>query len=162
MAVRAALTGHLVFATLHTNDSVSAVARLIEMGVEKFLISSSLIGVVAQRLVRKLCRHCKFPHTPDEDELKRIGWHWEPGPTFYKARGCPRCRNTGYKGRTGIFEVFIISKRIKSMVAEGRISELKEEALSEGFVTLFEDGIDKVRRGITSLEEVFRVTFGEV
>ena len=162
MAVRAALTGHLVFATLHTNDSISAVPRLIEMGVEKFLIASSLIGVVAQRLVRKLCEHCKVPYKPSVDDLKRIGWHWEPEPVFYKATGCERCRNTGYRGRTGIFEIFVVSKRIAGMIAEGKISQLKEAALSEGFVTLFEDGIDKVRRGITSLDEVFRVTYGEV
>lgn len=162
MAVRAALTGHLVFATLHTNDSISAVARLIEMGVEKFLIASSLIGVVAQRLVRKLCNHCKVPYTPLEEDLKRIGWHWEPNPVFYRATGCDKCRNTGYRGRTGIFEIFVITKRIAAMIAEGNISNLKEVALSEGFVTLFEDGVDKVRRGITSIEEVFRVSYGEV
>ncbi len=162
MAVRAALTGHLVFATLHTNDSISAIPRLVEMGVEKFLIASSLIGVVAQRLVRKLCNHCKVPYTPTEEDLKKIGWHWEPNPVFYKATGCDKCRNTGYRGRTGIFEVFVITKRIAAMIAEGKLSDLKEAALSEGFVTLFEDGIDKVRRGITSIEEVFRVTYGEI
>ncbi len=162
MAVRAALTGHLVMATLHTNDSVSAVPRLIEMGIERFLLASSLIGVIAQRLVRKLCPHCKVPYKPDPDELRRIGWHGEPNPTFYKPGGCKACRMTGYKGRTGIFEVLVISKRLAAMIAEGDIHGLKEAALQEGFVTLFEDGIDKVRRGITSIEEVFRVTFGEV
>lgn len=162
MAVRAALTGHLVLSTLHTNDSVSAIPRLIEMGVERFLLASSLIGVIAQRLVRKLCPQCKVPYKPDEEELRRIGWHGEPNPVFYKAQGCNACRMTGYKGRTGIFEVLVISKRLAAMIADGDIHKLKEAALQEGFVTLFEDGIDKVKRGITSIEEVFRVTFGEV
>ncbi len=161
MAIRAALTGHLVLSTLHTNDSVSAIPRLIDMGAEPFLIASTVIGVIAQRLVRLICEDCKVPHIPSEEILRRIGWQ-KGVPTFYKGEGCSKCGNRGYKGRTGLFEVFTVSERIRKLISEkADFVKLRETALEEGLVTLFEDGINKAKNGITTIDEVIRVAFGE-
>ncbi len=161
MAIRAALTGHLVLSTLHTNDSVSAIPRLIDMGAEPFLISATVIGVVAQRLVRLICEDCKTPYQPPEDILKRIGWQ-KGIPTFYKGEGCPKCGKRGYRGRTGLFEIFTITDRIRKLINEKTdFVKLRETALEEGLVTLFEDGIEKAKNGLTTIDEVIRVTFGE-
>ena len=164
IAIQAALTGHLVFSTLHTNDSPGAVTRLLDLGVEPYLISSSLMAVFAQRLVRLSCRHCLKPYTPQEEFLTLLK---EKGnklpPTLYKGYGCELCLNTGYRGRTGIFELLIISEEIREMVlARRRKGEIAQKAQDEGMVSLFQDGLNKVKQGITTLEEVVRVTYYEV
>jgi len=146
IAVQASLTGHLVFATLHTNDALSAVNRLVDMGVEPFLLASSLIGVLAQRLVRRLCPECRKPVAGD-------------GATYYSPQGCPACKQTGYAGRTGIYEMLMLDDDLRRLI-HGRASEqqLREYALAHGMRPLREDGMRWVRQGVTSLEEILRVT----
>ena len=162
ISIQAALTGHLVFSTLHTNDSAGALTRLVNMGIEPFLVASSVVGVIAQRLVRKICEFCKEPYTPSPAVLKKWGLETTDGKplTLYKGTGCPECRGTGYKGRIGIYEVFEIDDAIRKMVIEGRPShEIKEYAVKEkGLKVLSMDGIEKVKQGITTLEEISRVT----
>ncbi len=161
IAVQSALTGHLVFSTLHTNDSASAITRLVDIGVEPFLISSSVLAVVAQRLIRVLCRNCKQPYTPENSTLESIGITPDQfqETTIYRADGCENCFHTGYKGRTGIFEIMLLDSRLKSLILttydSGRI---KDEALNLNMVTLRQDGIQKVLSGISTIEEVIRVT----
>ncbi len=163
MAVRAALTGHLVFSTLHTNDAVSAIPRLLDMGVERFLVASTVMAVIAQRLVRTICSECKTSYTPDEMILKKVGWVGEDNPVFYKGEGCDKCSGTGYKGRTGIFEILIITHRIRKLISEGAdFVSIRQAALEEGMTTLFEDGLMKAKEGKTTLEEVVRVAYAEV
>lgn len=155
MAVRAALTGHLVFSTLHTNDSASAILRLLDMGVEPFLLSSSLNSVIAQRLVRKICNQCCQEYLPDSDALQSSGLAEEKGLQFFHGEGCPACEGTGYKGRIGVFEVLRISSEISKMIMENASSaEILGQARDEGFVSLFQDGLDKVRSRVTTVEEV--------
>lgn len=146
IAVQASLTGHLVFATLHTNDAVSAVTRLVDMGVEPFLLASSMIGVGAQRLVRLLCQECRKPFIHE-------------GATFYSAKGCPACNRTGYKGRTGIYELLSVDDELRRLIHD-RASEqlLREHALSRGMRSLRDDGMRLAAKGTISLEEVVRVT----
>lgn len=158
IATHAALTGHLVLSTLHTNDAVGAIARLIDMGVEPFLITSSLIGVLAQRLVIKICPHCKEKYTAEADALlKSIGV--QGNITLYKGKGCTQCRSTGYLGRDGLYELLLISDNIKKLIIEkATASEIKAQALKEGFVNMRQEGLKKVVAGITTLEEVIRVT----
>ncbi len=160
IAVQSALTGHLVFSTLHTNDSPSAITRLVDIGVEPFLISSSLLAVIAQRLVRVLCEHCKEAYKPDmtvqslgvrPDRLSKY--------TFYRAKGCDKCFQTGYRGRIGIYEIMLMDNKIKTLIQRTVDSfQIKQEALKSGMATLRRDGIEKVLRGITTIEEVVRVT----
>ena len=160
-AVQASLTGHLVFSTLHTNDSPGAFPRLTDMGVEPFLVSSSLLMVLAQRLVRRLCSECKEPYQPLSTELDEFGVSPEMllGRTVYKANGCPACLQTGYKGRTGIYEVLEVSDTIRKLVQkEASGAEIKKLAVAEGMKTLRDDGVRKVLEGHTSFEEVLRVT----
>ncbi|MBI9076454.1 MAG: type II secretion system ATPase GspE [Desulfatibacillum sp.] len=161
IAVQSSLTGHLVFSTLHTNDSASAITRLIDMNVEPFLISSSVLAVMAQRLVRVLCPHCKEPHTPDEASmafLKMTAEDLAQGQ-IYKPMGCSECLQTGYHGRKGIFEIMIMDKDIKSLLlSTSDANVIKAKAVENGMITLRQDGVDKVLHGITSIEEVFRVT----
>jgi len=161
IAVQSALTGHLVFSTLHTNDSASAITRLVDIGVEPFLISSSVLAVVAQRLIRVLCQDCKQPYRPDSMTLESIGItpDQSQGVTIYKANGCESCIHTGYKGRTGIFEMMILDTSLKSLILKTFDSNrIKDEALNMNMVTLRMDGIDKVLTGISTIEEVIRVT----
>jgi general secretion pathway protein E len=161
IAVQSALTGHLVFSTLHTNDSASAITRLVDIGVEPFLISSSVLAVVAQRLIRVLCLDCKQPYRPDSMTLESIGItpDQSQGVTIYKANGCESCIHTGYKGRTGIFEMMILDSSLKSLILKTFDSNrIKDEALKMNMVTLRMDGIDKVLTGISTIEEVIRVT----
>ena len=160
IAVQSALTGHLVFSTLHTNDSASAITRLVDIGVEPFLISSSLLAVIAQRLVRVLCEHCKEPYKPDITlqalgvRPDRLGKY-----TFYRAKGCDKCFHTGYRGRIGIYEIMIMGHKLKTLIQRTYDSyQIKQEALKLGMVTLRRDGIEKVLKGITTIEEVIRVT----
>ena len=161
ISMNASLTGHLVFSTLHTNDSVSAVTRLADMGVEPFLIASTLSAVVAQRLVRILCTQCKEQYVPLDGELTRIGLAREfcPEGQIYRARGCHECMETGFSGRIAIFEILLIDDELKNAVLINPDSvTLKEKALRNGLVTLRMDGADKVAKGITSIDEVLRVT----
>ncbi|UCH21754.1 MAG: type II secretion system ATPase GspE [Deltaproteobacteria bacterium] len=161
IAVQSALTGHLVFSTLHTNDSASAITRLVDIGVEPFLISSSVIAVAAQRLVRVLCNQCKQPYIPDRLALETLGIKAEPSKIgkIYKAKGCESCFQTGYKGRIGIFEIMVLDDSIKSLILKTFDSNrIKKEALNQKMVTLRRDGIHKVLDGKTTIEEVLRVT----
>jgi type IV pilus assembly protein PilB len=162
VSIQAALTGHLVFSTIHTNDAPSAAARLIDIGVEPYLVSSSLIGVLAQRLIRKLCVKCREVHIPGEKEIEAISKATEGDlrtTSFYKPVGCPECNNTGYKGRTSIFEFMVPDNEIKElMVHKAPAHEIKNSARRQGMKTLQEDGLMKASFGITSLSEVLRVS----
>ncbi|HUI48646.1 MAG TPA: ATPase, T2SS/T4P/T4SS family [Acidimicrobiia bacterium] len=163
IGIEAALTGHLVLSTLHTNDASSTPMRLVEMGVEPFLVTSALDCVVAQRLARRLCEKCKEPYQPTEAELVEAGWpseELETGewPTLHRAIGCGSCGRTGYRGRFGIHEVMLMSEEIERLVIERRSSEdIQKVALMQGMLPLRDDGFRKAARGLTSLEEIFRV-----
>jgi type IV pilus assembly protein PilB len=161
IAIEASLTGHLVLSTLHTNDAASTPMRLVEMGVEPFLVVSALDCVLAQRLARRLCEHCKEPYQPTEAELIEAGWAMESTgewPTLFRAGGCAACGRTGYRGRFAIHEVMHMSEEIERLVIERRSTEdIKKASVMQGMLTLREDGLRKVGLGHTSLEEVFRV-----
>jgi general secretion pathway protein E len=161
IAVQSALTGHLVFSTLHTNDSASAITRLVDMDVEPFLISSSVLAVAAQRLVRLLCNNCKKAYQPSTIYLKSIGVapdHFNE-TKIYKAVGCEKCISTGYKGRLGIFEIMVLDEHLKGLILETFDSNrIKNEAVKQKMIPLRQDGIEKVLEGITTMEEVLRVT----
>jgi type IV pilus assembly protein PilB len=162
IAIEAALTGHLVLSTLHTNDAASTPMRLVEMGVEPFLVTSALDCVVAQRLARKLCDKCKEAYQPTEAELAEAGWDLEglndDWPTLSRAVGCGSCGRTGYRGRFGIHEVMNMSEELERAVIERRSTEeLAKIAVMQGMLTLRQDGLRKVALGMTSLEEIFRV-----
>jgi type II secretion system protein E len=157
IAIQSALTGHLVFSTLHTNDAPSSVTRLVDMGIEPFLVASSVIGVVAQRLVRKICPYCKEPYVPSMEELKELGVEQYKGE-LYRGRGCEHCLGTGYLGRTAIYEILKVSKEVRKLILEGKDSdEIKDFAVKRGMKTLKMDGAQKVLNGITTVEEVLRV-----
>jgi general secretion pathway protein E len=161
IAIQSALTGHLVFSTLHTNDSASAITRLIDMGIESFLVTSSVIGILAQRLVRIICDNCKEAYIPDEESLKKIGLSLEmiEGKKIYRGRECPACLHTGYRGRTGIFESMILGDTLQSLTLKtSDANTIKKKAVEQGMITLRQDGAQKVLDGITTIEEVFRVT----
>ncbi len=158
IAIQSALTGHLVFSTLHTNDAPGAVARLLDMGVENFLVSSSLIGVLAQRLVRVICQSCKEPFTPQQEIIDKIELP-DIHTTTYYGTGCDKCRYTGYSGRTGIFELMSMTEEIRQMVLEKSSADnIRQKAVSEGMLLLRKCGWQKVAQGITTIEEVLRVT----
>jgi len=158
IAIQSALTGHLVFSTLHTNDAPSSITRLIDMGIEPFLVASSVIGVVAQRLVRKICPYCKQAYKPSMEELVELGVKEYDG-NFFKGEGCERCMYTGYLGRTGIYEILIVDKDVRRAILETKDSDLiRNIALRKGMRTLRMDGAEKVKRGITTASEVLRVT----
>ncbi len=159
ISIHAALTGHMVFSTLHTNDAPGALARMIDMGVEPFLISSSVIGVLAQRLVRIICKDCREEYVPTQEALKDIGLLDESRIKFYRGRGCSKCMNTGYKGRIGIFELMVLDKEIRNLaIAKAPHEAIKRQAVASGMVTLKQDGIQKVKDGLTTVEEMLRVT----
>ncbi|MEN7972358.1 MAG: GspE/PulE family protein [Verrucomicrobiota bacterium] len=162
ISIRAALTGHLVFSTIHTNDSASTITRLLDMGIEPFLVASSVEGIVAQRLVRGLCKACRQPVEVDQDFLLEHNFPIErlanEGP-IYEAVGCDECRGNGYKGRTGIFEILPVTDEIRPLViAHASASAIKQAALEQGAKTLREDGWDKVLAGVTTIDEILRVT----
>jgi general secretion pathway protein E len=160
-AIQAALTGHLVLSTLHTNDAPSSVTRLLDLGVQSFLINATLLGVVAQRLVRKVCPYCKEQYNISRDECYILGIDYEKVKKYKVAigRGCPQCRGTGYLGRTGIFEIMEITEKIRNAVNEKATpSEIKKIAQSNGMVTLRECAIKKLLQGITTVDEIIRVT----
>ena len=155
IAVQAALTGHLVLSTLHTNDAPSAVTRLADMGVEPFLIASTLEGVISQRLVRKICPHCKVAYKPEKRILEKLGLDPSGDYTFYKGKGCEHCLGTGYRGRIGIFEVLELNEELKKLITETQDSNrLRQEARKYGFKTMLEDGVQKILKGVTTPEEV--------
>ncbi|MEI7751640.1 MAG: ATPase, T2SS/T4P/T4SS family [Candidatus Omnitrophota bacterium] len=157
VAIQSALTGHLVFSTLHTNDAPSALARLIDMGAEPFLISSSVIGILAQRLIRVNCPKCREPYTPSSSVLESVGL--PEGTQAMRGKGCTKCNQSGFIGRCGIFELMFISDEIKSLVdARRSASDIKKKAVEQGMKTLRQDGLEKVLKGMTPLEEVLRVT----
>ncbi|MCX5894455.1 MAG: ATPase, T2SS/T4P/T4SS family [Proteobacteria bacterium] len=163
MAFQAALTGHLVFSTLHTNDSVGALARLLHLGIEPFLVASSTVAVLAQRLVRTICPNCKTAHSPSQEEMKSFRLEQREGYEFYRGKGCKACRNTGYKGRIGIYELLTVNEPIRKLILEnGSATVIRETARqSQEMKMLREDGLAKACRGITTLEEVNRTTFEE-
>jgi len=161
IAVQSALTGHLVFSTLHTNDAASAITRLVDIGVEPFLISSSVLAVVAQRLIRVLCHKCKEAYHPEAPLLKSIGISPQllEGRTIFRAKGCQDCFHTGYRGRIGIFETMVFDSSLQNIILETYDSnQIKNEALRLKMITLRQDGVQKVLNGISTIEEVLRVT----
>ena len=161
IAIQASLTGHLVFSTLHTNDSAGAITRLIDMGIEPFLVSSSVVAIMAQRLIRILCTHCKKEYTPTIPELKELGIETTRtyGHTIYLPVGCDKCMQTGYRGRTGIYELLLVNDEIRNQILQNVNSQvIKNKAIEIRMTTLRMDGSAKVLAGITSIEEVLRVT----
>jgi len=158
IAIQAALTGHLVLSTLHTNDAISAVTRIVDMGIESYLVSGALVAIQAQRLVRKICQFCKVKTTIAPKLMQEIQQYIPENPTFYKGEGCKECNHTGYMGREMISEVLPISDKLSRMIAvDASKEELTKQALEEGFITMFEDGINKALAGKTTVDEIFRV-----
>ncbi len=165
ISIQASLTGHLVLSTIHTNDAPSATTRLVDMGIEPFLVSSSLMGVLAQRLVRTICTHCKEAYAPPPEALHRLGLKPDEGEAvvFYRGRGCDRCKRSGYKGRTGVFELMVMTEPIRQLVLKGAsASGIQADAIAEGMKTLGSDGVLKVLEGSTTVEELLRVVFVDV
>ncbi|MBU1261139.1 MAG: type II secretion system ATPase GspE [Planctomycetes bacterium] len=163
MAIQSSLTGHLVFSTLHTNDSAGAISRLLDLGVEPYLVSSSLVAVLAQRLVRKICPECKERYEPAEHELRELGIGDRGSVEFYAGAGCSKCFNTGYKGRTGIYELMLLDEQIREMVnVRQTAGVIKQKAIEKGLQTLRMDGARKVMAGATTIAEVLRVTQADI
>lgn len=161
IAIQSALTGHLVLSTLHTNDAPGAITRLTDMGVEPFLITSTIRAVLAQRLVRKICAKCKKEHNPPDHQIKEFGIAFEKMKKmiFYKGEGCSECNGSGYKGRTGLYELFIVNDNIQELVIKHATpARIREAACASGMMTLREDGLKKVAEGVTTIEEVIRET----
>jgi general secretion pathway protein E len=159
IAIQASLTGHLVFATLHTNDAPSAITRLVDMGVERFLVASSLVAVLAQRLVRVLCTQCREPYDATTEELAELGLRSSHQVQVYRPGSCERCNYTGYRGRLGIFELMLIDDAIRELVAQNvDAKRIKRQAIASGMRALRVDGARKVLRGATSVAEVLRAT----
>jgi type IV pilus assembly protein PilB len=160
IAIEASLTGHLVLSTLHTNTAVAAMTRLRNLGISPYLIASSLNGIVAQRLVRRICDQCKEPHTPTPEELFKMKVRGKNSSAmkFYRGKGCPACAHTGYKGRIGVFEVLIVDSQVRELVTNNATEDAILKAASEsGMSYMSEDGIDKIHQGITTIDELFRV-----
>ena len=160
MGIQASLTGHLVFSTLHTNDAPSAMTRMVDIGVPGYLVASSVIAVLAQRLVRTICKKCAEPHMPTDVELESAGITpaMAAKATFMKGRGCPQCNQNGFRGRIGVYELMLMTSAIRELVFQNASDqEIRQVALSEGMNTVYGDGIDKVCKGITTISEVFRV-----
>jgi type IV pilus assembly protein PilB len=160
MGIQASLTGHLVFSTLHTNDAPSAITRMVDMGVPSYLVASSVVAIVAQRLVRTICSKCKARYTPPESTIRELGITPEElaGANFMKGKGCNTCQKTGFKGRIGIYELLIINNKIREMIFKNQSStEIRKYAIQNGMDTLFRDGIRKVLNGVTTFEEVYRI-----
>lgn len=160
IAIQAALTGHLVFSTVHTNSAPATITRLIDMGVEPFLVSSTIIGVLAQRLVRRICPACREPYQPHPEQLRELGLETASmDAPFYRGRGCPACRQTGYRGRLGLHELLTMNDAVKDTILRtSDANEIKRVGLRHGLVTLRMDGIQKIRQGLTTVEEVLSIT----
>jgi len=162
LAIQAALTGHLVFSTVHTNDAVGAIARLINMGIEEFMVASTIRGVIAQRLVRKLCNECAKRYRPTDEQLKALGLKPSDDIIFRKPVGCMSCRKTGYQGRTGLYEILVPNQEIINLILAGASAgELKSAAIRNGMDTLRVQGLEKVKKGLTSIEEILVITASE-
>ena len=162
IAIRAALTGHSVFSTLHTNDAVSSITRLVDMGIPSFLIASSVHGVLAQRLVRRICKDCKQEYQASEQEKKLFAQKGLNVETLWRGKGCASCQMTGYRGRIAVHEVFKIDDTIRSMLIQNLPShEYKKYAMKNGMVLLFDDGLLKVKQGITTMEEIYRISVSQ-
>ncbi|PNV85466.1 MAG: type II secretion system protein GspE [Desulfobacteraceae bacterium] len=160
MAVRASLTGHVVFSTLHTNDAPGSITRLLDIGVEPFLISSGVTGVLAQRLARTVCRSCKEPYVPSEEDLEQFGIaERAKGRTFFRGRGCQGCRFSGYRGRVGIYELLLVTDAIRDLINQrSSDTDIRKAALKTGDLrTLYRDGLEKAAKGVTTLEEISRI-----
>ena len=165
IAMRSAITGHVVLSTIHTSDAVGTIERLTDMGVEPYLVASALKGVFSQRLVRKICPNCKQAYTPDEEEQDELGLPYRPDRVFYKGCGCPECFDTGYRGRTGVFEIFPLGIKVRRMIAARKGREAIEAMLtdpSSGFVSLKENALKLVEEGVTTAEEVLRVVYEDI
>jgi type IV pilus assembly protein PilB len=161
MSIRAALTGHLVFSTIHTNNSVATINRLADMGVEPFLISSTLTMIIAQRLVRTICGFCKEPLEPDQVPMEIPSSLVPAHSPLFHGKGCARCNHTGYSGRIGVFEVLNISPTLRDMIErKATTQEITRQAVKEGFRTLFDNALDKVKLGLITLEEAMKVSIG--
>jgi type IV pilus assembly protein PilB len=160
MGIQASLTGHLVFSTLHTNDAPSAISRMVDMGVPGYLVASSVVAILAQRLIRTVCPKCKVRHMPPDYLLNEAGITaaMKENATFMKGKGCNTCQKTGYKGRIGIHEILMIDSKVRELIfANASTTEIRRYAISAGMDTLYSDGMKKVCRGITTIEEVYRV-----
>ena len=164
IAIEASLTGHLVFSTVHTNDSAGAVTRLVEMGIEPFLVASSLTGVLAQRLVRRVCKECRVKYTPTIEELAKLGMTRERfkalgGGDVYRAEGCTACGKNGYRGRTGLYELLLVDDDIRQLVLKNVDSgTIKKKAMDKGMLSLLDDGALKIANGETTIAEVLSVS----
>ncbi|MCX5913497.1 MAG: ATPase, T2SS/T4P/T4SS family [Deltaproteobacteria bacterium] len=162
IAIEASLTGHLVLSTLHTNTAVAAIDRLRNLGIPSYLIASSLNGVIAQRLVRKICQHCKQPYTATLEEITKMRLRGRDPASLdsFKGAGCPHCNRTGYRGRVGVFEVLTVDAAIRDLIAKDATeAALLKAAMDGGMRYLLEDGLDKIAKGITSIEELLRVVY---
>jgi type IV pilus assembly protein PilB len=163
MAIQASLTGHLVLSTLHTNDAPSSVTRLVDMGVEPFLISATLIGALAQRLGRRICANCRQEYEVNAEDLRTFGFEAEDPEqkvTLWRGRGCDNCRQTGYKGRVGIYEMMLVNEEIAELIVRrAPLADVREAGRANGMKLLREDGLDKVLQGITTPDEITRVVF---
>jgi len=160
IAIRAAITGHLVFSTLHTNDAASSVTRMIDMGIEPFLLSSALVGLIAQRLVRRLCPHCKEAFQPDKNEREILGLKDDEEVTIYRAKGCDECNNTGYKGRIAVYEILTVNREIKELISKNVSSDvIKDAAIKMGMKTLRMNCTRLVKEGITTIDEMLRIAY---
>ena len=160
MGVQASLTGHLVFSTLHTNDAPSAITRMVDMGVPGYLVASSVVAILAQRLVRTICPKCKTKSSPSEEIIKQVGLTAEQveGANFMRGKGCSSCNKTGYRGRIGIYELMMIDSKVRRMIFDGSSTQvIREHVTAAGMTTLFGDGVKKVLEGVTTFEEVYRV-----
>ncbi|MBC8135672.1 MAG: Flp pilus assembly complex ATPase component TadA, partial [Fibrella sp.] len=164
IAIEAALTGHLVFSTLHTNDAPGAVARLMDMGVEPFLIASATVGILAQRLLRRVCEKCKMPYEPPKDAIKRLGMNLDDidrsKVTFFRGRGCDACKGSGYKGRVGCYELMPVTDKVRELIlAHASAYAIREAAVEAGMKSMKEDAMEKILLGMTTLEESLRVIY---
>jgi len=160
IGIEASLTGHLVFSTLHTNDAPSAVTRMVDMGVPGYLVASSVIAIMAQRLVRTICPKCRQKYRPSDEVLEEIGFTPEQleTATFMRGKGCNACSKSGYKGRIGIYELMIVNNKVRELVFAGaNTTEIRKLAIEQGMNTLYLDGLEKVLKGVTTIEEVYRV-----
>lgn len=165
IAMRASMTGHLVFSTLHTNSTADSFERLIDMGVEPYLVSSTVLAVVAQRLVRRICSKCRRPYEPTPEEIEEFGLDdsFLSDAVLNKGEGCIHCMGTGYSGRAAVFEVLFVGPRIREIAKDhGRSDAIGQAAVEEGMRTILDDGLDKVRQGITTFDEVRRVLIAGV
>lgn len=160
IALQASLTGHLVFSTLHTNNAVATIIRLKNMGIPQYMIASSINGIVAQRLVRKICKDCRIEYEPTEDELSRAGIRLDKGQKLFRGAGCKQCGQTGYSGRSGVFEILTVTNKLRSLIAsDAAETDITAAAMEAGMISLQQDGLQKVLAGVTTLEELARVIY---